>query len=84
MHPAFHCVSNSERMYQLDFLYKYLEGVVVKILLHCQKRLLSFQNEQLFVFIDKQSAQHHKKHSGLVNETFWTRRLCEWRRRKNR
>jgi len=24
-----------------------------------------------------------QKHSGM-NETFWTRRLCEWRRRENR
>jgi len=36
-------------------------SVVVKTLLHCQKRLLSFQKEQLFVFNDKQSTQYHKK-----------------------
>ena len=59
-------------------------SVVVKTLLHCQKRLLSFQKEQLFVFNDKQSTQYHKKkHSCLMKETR-TRRLCEWRRRKKR
>jgi len=25
-----------------------------------------------------------QKHSGLMNETFWTRQLCEWRRHENR
>jgi len=25
-----------------------------------------------------------KKHSGLMNEMFWTRRLCEWRCREYR
>ena len=52
-------------------------------LLHCQKRLLSFQNEQLFVFNAKQSTQYHRK-KGLMNETFWTRRICVWRRHENR
>jgi len=33
---------------------------VVKTLLHRQKRLLSFQNEQLFVLNDKQSTQYHQ------------------------
>ena len=37
-----------------------------KHLLHRQKRLLSFQNEQLFVFNDKQSTQYHKKTSFIV------------------
>ena len=67
----------------LDFSTSYLGGVVVKHL-HRQKRLLSFQNEHLLVFNDKQSTQYYKKHSGLMNETFWTRRLLEWRRRENR
>jgi len=50
---------------------------VVKTLLHRQKRLLSFQNKQLFVFNAKQSTQYNKKHPGLMNETFLTRRLCD-------
>jgi len=49
-----------------------------------KQSLLSFQNEHLFVFNNKQSTQYHKKHSGLMNETFWTWRLCEWRRCENR
>ena len=57
---------------------------VVKTLLHCQKRLLSFQNKQLLVFNDKQSTQYHKKYSGLMNETFWTRQLWERGCRENR
>jgi len=38
------------------------------------------------VFNDKQSTQYHKKQNifNSMNETFWTRWLCEWRRRKNR
>ena len=32
-----------------------------KTLLHGQNPLLSFQNENLFVFNDKQSTQYHKK-----------------------
>ena len=50
---------------------------MVKTLLHCQKRLLRFQNEQLSVFNDKQSTQYHKKHSGLMNEMLWIWRLCD-------
>ena len=50
---------------------------MVKTLLHRQKRLLSFQNKQLFVFNDKQSTQYHKKHSGLMNEMLWIWRLCD-------
>ena len=45
---------------------------MVKTLLHRQKLLLSFQNEPLFVINDKQSTQYHKKHFGLMNETFWS------------
>ena len=45
-----------------------------KTLLHRQKRLLSFQNEHLFVFYDKQSTQNHKENVSLMNEVFWTRR----------
>ena len=67
----------------LDFL-QVPRGHCGKTLLHHQKRLLSFQNEHLFVFIDKQSTQYHKKHFSLMNETFWTRRLWEWRRSENR
>ena len=52
--------------------------------LRTSEALLSFQNEQLFVFNDKQSTQYHKNHSGLMNETFWTWRLCEWWRHENR
>ena len=63
---------------RLDFLQLITSEVlwtVVKTLLHCQKRLLSFQNEQLFVFNDKQSTQYHKKQNifNSMNETFWTR-----------
>ena len=47
-----------------------------------KKRLLSFQNEQLFVFNDQLSTT--PKHFGLMIEMFWRRRLCEWRRRENR
>jgi len=47
---------------RLNFLQVYyFEIVVVKTLLCCQKWLLSFQNEHLFVFNDKQSTQYHKK-----------------------
>ena len=46
---------------RLDFL-QVPRGRCGKTLLHHQKRLLSFQNEHLFVFIDKQSTQYHKKH----------------------
>ena len=53
-----------QNVYIGSTFYKYLGGVVVK-LLHRQKRLLSFQNEQLFVFNDKQSTQYHKIHSGV-------------------
>ena len=43
---------------------------MVKTLLHHQKRLLSFQNDHLFVFNDTQSTQYHKKtHFSLMNET---------------
>ena len=35
-------------------------------------------------FNDKQSTQYHKKHFDLINETFSTQRLCEWRHRENR
>jgi len=62
--------------------YKYPRDVVVKT--HRQKWLLSFLKEQLFVFNDKQSTQYHKKHSSLMNESFWTWTLCEWWRRENR
>ena len=72
-----------QKVCRLDFL-QVPRGRCGKTLLHHQKRLLSFQNEHLFVFIDKQSTQYHKKHFGLMNETFWTQRLCKWRRRKNR
>ena len=44
------------------------------------KTIVKLQNKQLFVYNDKQSTQYHKKHSGSMNETFWTRRLCEWRK----
>ena len=36
--------------------------------LHHQKRLLSFQNEYLFVFYDQQLTQYHKKTFGSMNE----------------
>ena len=53
LHPAaFHCVNNSEsKLCRLDFLVLRGRKFVVKKLLHRQKRLLSFQNEHLFVFI---------------------------------
>ena len=38
---------------------------MVKILLHGEKRLLSFQNEHLFVFNDKQSTQYNKETFGM-------------------
>jgi len=44
---------------------------VVKILLHRQKRLLSFQNSHLCLMTNNQ-LNITKKHSGLMNETFWT------------
>ena len=49
-------------------------------LLHCQKRLLSFQNEQLFVFNDKQSTQYHKQFFYLMHEMFWTLRVATSRK----
>ena len=69
---------------RLDFLQLSTSEVLWWKHYYRQKRLLSFQNEQLFVFNDKQSTQYHKKHSSLINEMFWTRWLCEWRRRENR
>ena len=48
------------------------------------KTIVKLQNKQLFVFNDKQSTQYHKKHFDLINETFLTQRLCEWRHRENR
>ena len=69
---------------RLDFLQLSTSEVLWWKHYYRQKRLLSFQNEQLFVFNDKQSTQYHKKHSSLINEMFWTRWLCEWRRGENR
>ena len=41
-----------------------------KKLLHRQQRLVSFQNEHLFVFDDQQSTQNHKENVGSMNEAF--------------
>ena len=46
-------------------------------ILHRQKHCLVFETIFL-VFLN------HKTHSGLKNEAFSTRRLCEWRRREHR
>jgi len=70
-----------QKVCRLDIL-QVLQGVVVKTLLHRQNRLLSFQNEHLFVFNDKQSIQYYKHFFSLMNETFWSWRLCGWPRRK--
>ena len=49
-------------------------NVIQCIVIFRQQRLLSFQNEHLFVFYDKQSTQNHKENVSLMNEVFWTRR----------
>ena len=72
-----------QKVCRLDFLQVPWRRCV-KTLVHRQKQLLNFQNEHLFVFNDKQSTQSHKTHSGLMNEMFWTWRLCEWRRSESR
>ena len=46
----------------------YYRGDIVK------QRLLSFQNEHLFVFYDKQSTRNHKENVGSMNEAFWIQR----------
>ena len=46
---------------------------VVKNLSHRQQRLLTFQNEHLFVFYDQQSTQSHTENVGSMNEAFWIR-----------
>ena len=47
---------------------------------------LSKTNSCLCLMINNQLSTNvpQKKHSGLINEMFWTQWLCEWRRRENR
>jgi len=52
LHTTLHCVKTDQKVRRpmSDFFYKYRRDVVIK-LLHRQKRLLSFQNEQFQYFL---------------------------------
>ena len=76
--PTLHCVKTNQKVSRpVSDCFTSTVDVVIK-LLHCQKRLFSFQNEHFLYFLTNAYNQEPQTRSGLKNEAFSTRLLCEW------